>query len=297
MASFIVETLAAFAAAILALNLAAALILAVYLCRPKRRTYLDDYIFTPFETGVRFEPVSFSTADGVALSGWWLPGSTDRVVVGLTGRSGNRGDLLGVGTYLAKAGFNVLLFDYRGRGASARAPLSLGRREAVDAAAAVGYAAARVPGAKIGLIGFSLGAAVAVMTAAADRRVVSLVADCPFARPEPLMRFGMRGFFPITRAVLVPLLTRMWAGILYGFDLGGLDIPAYAGRVRVTRSLVVVSGRDSVIPPGQQRAVYAALPDPKELWEEPAADHCGAYFADRAAYVGRIVSFFGETLR
>jgi pimeloyl-ACP methyl ester carboxylesterase len=292
----IFETLAAFAALILALNVAAALVLAVYLCRPKKRTYLDDYTFTPFETGVDYEPVSFSTTDGVELSGWWLAGRTDRVVVGLTGRSGTRSDLLGVGTYLAKAGFHVLLFDFRGRGASARAALDLGRREAVDAAVAVDYAAARVTGAKIGVIGFSLGAAVAVMTAARDARVLSLVMDCPFARSEAMMRFGMRQFFPITRALLIPRLTRFWAMILYGFDLGGIDIPARAGGIGARRALVIVSGRDSVVPPAQQRSVYEALPCPKELWEEPEADHCGAYFADRERYVARVIAFFTETL-
>ncbi len=296
MVFFIFETLAAFAAVILALNVAAALVLAVYLCRPKKRTYLDGYTFTPFETGVDYEPVSFLTADGVELSGWWLAGRTDRVVVGLTGRSGTRSDLLGVGSCLAKSGFNVLLFDFRGRGTSGRAALGLGRREAVDAAAAVDYAAARVAGAKIGIIGFSLGAAVAVMTAAVDPRVLSLVIDCPFARSETMMRFGMRRFFPVTRALLIPRLTRMWAIILYGFDLGGIDIPACAGSIRVRRALVIVSGRDSVIPPAQQRSVYEALPHPKEIWEVPEADHCGAYFADRERYVARVIGFFTETL-
>ena len=85
--------------------------------------------------------------------------------------------------------------------------------------------------------------------------------------------------------------------ILYGFDLGGMDIPAFAGRVRPGRSLVIVSGRDSVVPPAQQYSVYEALPDPKELWEEPDADHCGAYFADRKYYVERIIGFFSATLR
>jgi uncharacterized protein len=296
LASFIAETLVGFAAVIGALNITAALILAVYLCRPKKGTYLNDYVFTPFETGVEYRPVAFCAADGVELSGWWLPGRTDRVVVGLTGRSGTRSDLLGVGTCLAKAGFHVLLFDFRGRGKSARVPLGLGRHEVRDAAAAVDYAAAHVPGARVGLIGFSVGAAVGIMAAAGDGRVMSIVADSPFARSEPLMRSGMRRFFPITRAFLIPLLTRIWAKVLFGLDPGGLDIGAFARRVRAHGALVIVSGRDSVIPPAHQRLVYEALSCPKELWEVTEADHCGAYFADRAAYVTRVVRFFTETL-
>ncbi len=285
-----------FTAVIAALNVGAALILALYLCRPRKKTYQDAYVFTPFETGLDFEQVCFRTADGIELSGWWLAGRGDRVVVGLTGRSGIKSDLLGVGSFLAKAGFHVLLPDFRGRGESEPTPMGLGRREADDAAAAVDYAARRIAGAKIGIIGFSLGAAVAVVTAAGDPRVVSLALDCPFAESEALMRAGMRRFFPITRALAIPVLTRMWAMILYGFDLGRMDIPAFAGRARVRRSLVIVSGRDSVVPPAQQRSVYEALPSPKELWEEPDVDHCGAYFADRASYVARIIGFFDRAL-
>lgn len=285
-----------FAAVIFALNIAAALILALYLCRPRKKTYMDGYVFTPFETGVNFERVSFTTADGIELCGWWLVGRGNRVVVGLTGRSGIKSELLGVGSFLAKAGFHVLLADFRGRGESSPAPMGLGRPEAVDAAAAVGYAAARIPGARIGIIGFSLGAAVAVVTAARDSRVLSLVADCPFARPDALMRAGMRQFFPITRALLIPVLTRTWALLLYGLDLGRMDIPGSARRLRLRRSLVIVSERDSVIPPAQQYAVYEALPFPKELWEEPGVDHCGTYFADRKRYIARIIDFFTATL-
>jgi len=295
--SFVFSTLATFAAALLVLNVGAALILAVYLCRPGKKTYLDRYVFTPFETGVEYEVISLRAQDGVELSGWWLSGNTDRVVVGLSGRSGTKSDLLGVGTYLARAGFPVLLLDFRGRGERQPAPLGLGPREALDAAAAVDYAAARIRGAKIGVIGFSLGAAVAVMTAAADDRVLSLVADSPFARSETMLRVGMRRFFPITRAFLIPALTRIWACAIFGLDPGGIDVSAYAGRARPARALVIVSGRDSVIPPAQQYSVYEALSCPKELWEEPDADHCGTYFVDRGRYVTRIGAFFSASLR
>ncbi len=287
-----------FAAVIFALNVTAALILALYLCRPRKKTYLDDYVFTPFETGVDFERVSFMTADGIELSGWWLVGRGNRVVVGLTGRSGIKSDLLGVGSLSGKGGVSRIIVRLPRPGRRAPRPHGPGRREAVDAAAAVGYAAARIPGAQIGIIGFSLGAAVAVVTAARDSRVLSLVADCPFARPEAMMRAGMRRFFPITRALLIPVLTRMWATApLRIGPRRGWTFPARPVAFGSRRSLVIVSGRDSVIPPAQQRSVYEALPFPKELWEEPEVDHCGAYFADRKRYVARIIDFFTATLR
>jgi fermentation-respiration switch protein FrsA (DUF1100 family) len=42
--------------------------------------------------------------------------------------------------------------------------------------------------------------------------------------------------------------------------------------------------------------LYAAAQEPKELWLLPDADHCGAYFADRPAYVAKIETFFHRSL-
>ncbi len=278
------------------LNVAAALSLAVYFCRPPAKSYLDDYVFTPFETGVAFEPVSIMTSDGVELSGWWLSGNTERVVVGLTGRSGIKSDLLGVGSGLARAGFHVLLFDFRGRGKSQRVPLGMGRREAADARAAVDYAAARVPGARIGLIGFSMGATTAILAAADDPRIAGLVLDSPFTDAGRLIRARLGSLFPISRGVLLLPLVRLFTRIFYRTDIGGLDVLGRASRIHTARALVIVSGKDSVIPPSQERAVYDALRCSKELWEEPAADHCGTYFVQRRDYIERVVRFFAAAL-
>ncbi len=172
----------------------------------------------------------------------------------------------------------------------------MGRQEAVDAGAAVDYAAARLPGARIGLIGFSMGATIAILTASDNRRVRALVLDSPFEDPDRLILSRLGSLFPLTRGLLLPALTRLWGKILFRSDIGGLDVPAHARRLDVARALVVVSGRDSVIPPTQQRALYDALTCPRELWEEPDVDHCGAYFRDRGAYIRRVVDFFLKTL-
>jgi alpha-beta hydrolase superfamily lysophospholipase len=236
------------------------------------------------------------TADGIELAGWWLNGTGNRVVVGLTGRSGIKSDLLGVGSGLSRAGFHVLLFDFRGRGDSRRVPLGMGRREAADARAAVDYVAARLPGARVGMIGFSMGATAAILASSDDPRVEALSLDSPFEDADRLIMERMRGLFPVTRAVMLPALTRLWAGLLFHSDIGASDVRTRAHRTGANRALVVVSGADSVIPPRQQRAVYDALACPKELWDEPDVDHCGTYFKDRAAYIERIVAFFSEAL-
>lgn len=270
-------------------------LLSVYLSRPRNRTYQDQYFFTPFETGVPFENISFITEDGVELRGWWLQGCGSRVVIGLNGRMGTKSDLLGVGTYLNRAGFSVLLFDYRGCGESMRATISMGQLERADAGAAVEYVLSRIPGAHIGIIGFSLGASLGVVTAATDKRVLALVADSPFFSSETIVLNRLKSFIPLP-LTLVRLWTRWWTWIFYGYDSVGLDIIGAAQNLADTKKLFIISGRDSVIPPQDQRRVARAAPEDACVWEHDRVDHCGAYFADREEYVDAIISFFNDAL-
>jgi len=149
---------------------------------PRAHTWRDNYTFTPFEVQVSYEEVSFVTEDGLTLRGWWFPHpESDRVVVAATGHKGTKPDLLGIGSGLWRAGYNVLLFDYRGCGESDPAPLSVGFYEQRDLRAASTWSRGRVPGARLGLIGFSMGAALSILAAATDPTIRVVVADSAYA--------------------------------------------------------------------------------------------------------------------
>jgi fermentation-respiration switch protein FrsA (DUF1100 family) len=165
---------------------------------PRRTGQALGYGFTPFETGVTWEDVSFAAEDGTRLGGWLLlRGDEAPAIVACGGYRNRRSDLLGIGSSLWRNGFNVLLFDYRGHG-DEPAPVTLGYHEVVDAQAAVRFLRQRLPAAAIGAIGFSMGASIAIMLAAREREVRAVLADSPFAsqreivRHHMIARFGMR---------------------------------------------------------------------------------------------------------
>src|SRR5262249_24623188 len=90
-------------------------------------------------------------------------------------------------------GFNVLLFDFRGHGESARAPTTGGVAEVRDLEAAVAVAAAQpetLPG-RIILHGFSMGAAPALL-APPPPEVAAIIADSPYARLDAILRMYVR---------------------------------------------------------------------------------------------------------
>jgi fermentation-respiration switch protein FrsA (DUF1100 family) len=259
-------------------------------------TFWSEYTFSPFETQVEgYEEVTLRTADGLRLTGWWLPRpESRRVVVGFAGHRSPKADLLGIGSGLWRAGNNVLLFDWRSRGRSDIAQHSLAYYELRDAEAALRYAFDRVPNACLGVVGYSMGASVALLLTARDMRVSAVVADSPFTGVAELVAHGAKQLrFP---AGLVVPLADMLTGWRYGYRFGDVR-PIEAIAALSPRPLLLIHGAaDTLIPASHAHALFAAAREPKDLWIVPGVEHCGAYFADRVTYVNRVASFFEQYL-
>ena len=263
---------------------------------PTPRSFLDQYTFSPFETQVEgFETVTFRTADGVRLSGWWLPRpDSERVIVGLAGHRSSKSDLLGIGSGLWRAGNNVLLFDWRSRGESDIAQHSLAYYELRDAEAAVRYALERAPGARLGVVGYSMGAAIAVLLAARTPEVRAVVADSPFTGIADVVAHGAQRLRAPARLVvpLADLMTRA----RYGYRFGDVRPIAAVAAISPRPLLIIHGTQDTLIPVSHAYAMFEAARPPKELWLIEGAEHCGGYFVDRPAYVARVAAFFADWL-
>ncbi|MEN9936232.1 MAG: hypothetical protein RLZZ387_2811 [Chloroflexota bacterium] len=259
-------------------------------------SFYDSYTFTPFETQVDgYEVVQFTTSDGVRLSGWWLPRpGSRRVVLGLAGHRSRKDSLLGIGSGLWRAGNNVLIFDWRSRGQSDVAQHSLAYYELRDAEAALGYALGRVPDARLGVIGYSMGASIAILLAARHPEVAAVVADSPFTGIAEVVAAGVTRYRLPARAITA--LADALTGWRFGYRFGDVR-PIDSVETISPRPLLIAHGdADSVIPVSHARALYEAAGHPKQLWVFPSAEHCGGYFADRQAYVARVVGFFDQYL-
>jgi uncharacterized protein len=267
--------------------------------RLNRRTpeaWLSEYTFSPFETQVEgYEEIGFRTADGLKISGWWLPRpGSRRVIVGLAGHRSPKSDMLGIGSGLWRAGNNVLIFDWRSRGQSDVAQHSLAYYELRDAEAAVDYALERVPDARLGLIGYSMGASVAILLAARSAAVRAVVADSPFTGiAEVVAHNAARRRLPAR--LVVPMADAL-TGWRYGYRFGLVRPVEAVGAISPRPLLLIHGSADTLIPISHAHELLAAACEPKELWIVEGAEHCGGYFADRAGYVARVAQFFEQYL-
>lgn len=211
----------------------------------------------PRDVGLsRAEIVTFQTADGLVLGGWFLGtgGTSPQVtVLVLNGNAGNRAHRAPLAAALERLGLQVLLLDYRGYGGNPGNPTEEGLVE--DGRAARAYLAARrdVDASRIVYLGESLGTAVAIRLAV-EHPPAALILRSPFTSMVDLGQHHYP-FLPVR------LLLRDRFEVL---DL--------IRRVRVPL-LVVVGRRDRVVPVENSQRVFAAATGPKALVVLPDADH------------------------
>ncbi|MDQ3699785.1 MAG: alpha/beta fold hydrolase [Chloroflexota bacterium] len=262
--------------------------------------------FTPFETGVDYMDVTFPGGHDTPLRGWLLSRHASApAILACGGYRAPRSDLLGISSNLWRAGYNVLLFDYAGYG-DEPGPVTLGYRELADARAALRFLQQRCPGAPLGMIGFSMGAAIAIMVGAREPQVRAVLADSPFTDQREILRFHIARDFRLPPSGVTDLLARLLLALvdrrlfrLFGYRLSDVNPLVDVTRI-APRPLMLIHGEaDRTIPLEHTRRMERAARAAGVLVEAhyvPAAGHCDAYFLDRAGYCARARAFFASHL-
>ena len=217
---------------------------------------------SPADFDLPFRPVSIPTERGRRLFAWHVPhpgpGPAAHIIV-MHGWGANAEDMLPVVAPLRRAGYGVLLVDARNHGRSDPDGFSSMHRFAEDLAHAhdwLGRQPEVVPG-RVALLGHSVGAAAALLTAARLRDPAAVVALAAFRHPEIVMRRHLERFH-------VPYRPFGWLVCRYverviGHRFDAIAPTASAARIRCP-TLIVHGAADTVTPAGDAAAIAAALP-------------------------------------
>lgn len=284
---------------VVGLIFAVALYIVETLIRPKRLTsFFELFTFSPYELELPAEEVSFAPLYGDhQVSGWYVPHpqATTTIIV-CPGYRGRRSDVLGTCAQLWKAGHNVLGFEYYGHGTVVGKPITLGYREINDFLGAIAYAKQRAPQTHLGTVAYSMGAAVAIMASARTKEIEAIIADSPFATHKSAVEYAVK------RTLHLPFIIFDWTTDLVlwlraGYRFNQVEPLRDIARIAPRPILLIQGLKDTIVNPHDATLLYEAASNPKELWLVPEAEHCGAYFVDRAAYIARLISFFDEHLK
>jgi uncharacterized protein len=249
----------------------------------------DDLLFhpgpppttTPEAAGLAFEEVWLDVAEGECVHGWWIPpvgpasAAPRGAVVYCHGNAGSIGERIWVAQDLAQRGLAVMLFDYRGYGASDGRPSEAALR--ADARAAYDHVrdVRSFAPERIVVHGRSLGGAVAAGLAA-ERDVAGLVLESTFTRLADV------------------------AGLHYGWLPVGLllrhEFDTQAAVAAFDRPLLVLHGRADVSVPfelGQR--LFEGASEPKRFVELDGG-HNGPGFRGTPAATAAYDAFLVEAL-
>ena len=261
---------------------------------------------TPDAVGLEYEDVIFpSRGDGVELAGWLIGpqgGADDRTtrwIVIVHGHGTNRADpafgSLPLARDLHRAGFGVLMFDLRACGQSSGSRASAGYHEQRDLYGALDFLGRRgVAPERTGVLGFSIGGAIAILVCARSGRAASVVADSSFADLGLMIERGASDRLRLL-SIFGPGM-RFMARLLYGIDIGSVS-PMRALEMSGLPVLLIHGERDELVPLVNFRLLSRAIESgPGETWLVPDAGHTDAYRERPEEYTRRVVDFFERTL-
>ncbi len=218
--------------------------------RPPRLTAL----LTPGNVNLPVEELVITTRDGLRLAAWLAPRPGAPAVVLLHGYPADKSDLLSIAATLHSR-FTVLLVDLRYFGASEGQVTTLGYRERDDLRRVVDVLQGRGFG-TVGVFGFSLGGAVALLAAAEEPRIRAVVAYAAFADLQTLGRELYAHFWVLREPLIV--LMRVWARMFLGHDITRPSPAEAAARLRIP-VMLIHSRADDQIPFSHAERLARAL--------------------------------------
>ena len=268
----------------------------------------------------------FHTTDRTLLRGefWAQPHPAPTVVI-CHGYRITRSHLHPVAALQYTLGYNVLLFDFRGHGESESKATTGGNAEVRDLQAALVVASQQpetTPG-KIIIYGFSMGAAVALLTPP-HPQVAAIIVDSPYARSDEVIRRFVHWYLtmatsakPSLRHIRRAFPAIAWATvamstIVFRFRFGHAMVARPDASFKRWKALsknasstnhipilLIHNEKDPLIPISHAHQIVAKARTyniPVETYYSDYAVHCGAYGYNPEQYVMVIQEFLSRQL-
>lgn len=243
-----------------------------------------DQPYTPEKYGVKYEDVTFKSADGTELHGWFIPSKlgaekAKATIVFSHGNAGSVAHHYGFIDWLMPAGYNVLLYDYRAFGKSKGALSRKGLIE--DVTAAFEYVASRkdVDSTKLVSFSHSLGGAKSVVALAMKpvKGLRAVITDGAFASYKEMaqQKAGQVGANLTTN------------------DFSAID---YIDKLAPVPLLIVHGTQDRMVPLGQGEKLFKKAKAPKTFFKIEAGSHTDALARNDGEYRKKMLAWLDGVL-
>ena len=198
---------------------------------------------TPENFKLPYENVAIQTSDNIIIRGWFIPNANPnaKAIILLHGYPADKGNIL-PSRYFLHQKYSLLFIDFRYLGESGGKYSTVGKNEVLDVLAAIHYLRSRNIH-EVGIWGFSLGGAVALMSAINVPEIKAIVAEAPYAQLDKMADDYFR--IPLLKYPLGGLL-RFWAWLFLGYDLKNVSPVKSASQLKIP-ILIMHSKHDHVV--------------------------------------------------
>jgi uncharacterized protein len=264
--------------------------------------HMADVTFAQF--GTHREDFDVRAPDGILLRGWKVRAPVqsgakppnDWVLV-FHGVADNRMGVLEHARILLLAGYGVVMIDARAHGASEGSMATYGWLERNDTSAIVDALESAEHPRHLFALGESMGAGIALQSAAVEPRIEAVVAEAAFAnlREASYDYAGFRRYPWLGKTLFAP---GTWTMIWHAERLAGLPAsevsPEKAVATRAFPVLLICDGDDVALPCRHTQRIYDAAKGPKQLWVVPGAFHTAALGYQPEEFRRRVLAFYGS---
>lgn len=255
----------------------------------------------PLDVGISdYREVTFTSPggadvnpDGLRLKAWWFPSKNGAAVILIPGIGQARDGMLDQGAMLAHHGYGVLLVDPRSC-ASPDAVFTAGYDEVRDVAGALAFVQAQseVAPDRVGVLGFSVGGATAILSAAQLDDIRAVVSEGNFYNlgHDIANTGGYNSFLADFYYQVILFFFRFYSGL----DARLVSPVDAIGHIS-PRPVFLVFGEHEA-GSGRAHDQFAAAGEPKSLWIVPGVGHGGYIQTWPEEYERRVIRFFDEAL-
>ena len=238
--------------------------------------------------------------DGVILRGWKVrpAQSNSNWVLLYHGVADNRMGVLGQAAFLLRASYSVVMMDARAHGASEGAMATYGWLERNDTRGIVEVLESSETVGHLYALGESMGAAIALQSAAVEPRIEAVAAESSFSnlREAAYDYSGLHWSPWLGKTLFLPgawIVTHR-AEKEAGFRAADVS-PEKSVAARPFPVLLICDAADTTLPCRHSRRIHAAARGPKQLWVVPRAFHTAALGFQPEEFKRRVLEFFASS--
>jgi uncharacterized protein len=284
------------------------------LTQPKR---VFDPALNPGVYQLKYEDFKYPARnDGTQIAAWYIPSDENqRAIILVHGRDNSRSNgfvdhFVSFADKLHQAGFSVLMIDLRGHGESADSRFSFGIKERNDILGGVDWLKAKgyEPG-KIGVLGYSLGAASVIGAASEEEDIGAIWTDSSYADIKSVIERNWVTESGLPQAFLYS--AEGMIRLLYGYNITASRPVDEIGKIAPRPIFVAHCRQDNMIPISHMDQLSSAAQNAQtwviencdqhtleeEIVPEKFNGHALGYNLQPEEYAQKVIQFFDDSLK